>query len=172
MSGCRTRCSASRSGRSSRRAKGPATLRVRRELDDGHLCGGLARHTRKLAYFRRAVLAGTRLASATIGTIRLHLLKVAERVVRSVRRLWFHLASSWPGQPLFNGVSSRPGTRARIAKAHAPESSAVLRRRPEVSSLGRMADRSPTSDVPHQGLTTSPQPFSIASESSQRAMAL
>jgi hypothetical protein len=54
-----------------------------------------------LAYFRRAVLAGTRLGSATIGTIRLHLLKVAGRVVRSVRRLWFHLASAWPGQPLF-----------------------------------------------------------------------
>jgi hypothetical protein len=54
-----------------------------------------------LAYFRRAVLAGTRLASATIGTIRLHLLKVAGRVVRSVRRLWFHLASAWPSQPLF-----------------------------------------------------------------------
>ena len=54
-----------------------------------------------LAYFRRAVLAGTRLASATIGTIRLQLLKVAGRVVRSVRRLWFHLASIWPGQPLF-----------------------------------------------------------------------
>jgi hypothetical protein len=54
-----------------------------------------------LAYFRRAVLSGTRLASATIGTIRLHLLKVAGRVVRSVRRLWFHLASHWPGQPLF-----------------------------------------------------------------------
>ena len=54
-----------------------------------------------LAYFRRAVLAGTRLASATIGTIRLHLLKVAGRVVRSVRRVWFHLASHWPGQPLF-----------------------------------------------------------------------
>jgi hypothetical protein len=54
-----------------------------------------------LAYFRRAALAGTRLASATIGTIRLHLLKVAGRVVRSVRRLWFHLASHWPDQPLF-----------------------------------------------------------------------
>jgi hypothetical protein len=54
-----------------------------------------------LAYFRRAVLRGTRLASATIGTIRLHLLKVAGRVVRSVRRLCFHLASHWPGQPLF-----------------------------------------------------------------------
>lgn len=54
-----------------------------------------------LAYFRRALLAGTRLASATIGTIRLHLLKVAGRVVQSVRRLWFHLASGWPGHDLF-----------------------------------------------------------------------
>jgi hypothetical protein len=54
-----------------------------------------------LAYFRRAVLPGTRLASATIGTIRLQLLKVAGRVVRSVRRLWFHLASHWPGHDLF-----------------------------------------------------------------------
>jgi hypothetical protein len=54
-----------------------------------------------LAYFRRAVLAGTHLATATIGTIRLQLLKVAGRVRRSVRRLWFHLASHWPGQRLF-----------------------------------------------------------------------
>jgi hypothetical protein len=54
-----------------------------------------------LAYFRRDVLAGTRLATATVGTIRLQLLKVAGRVRRSVRRLWFHLASHWPGQPLF-----------------------------------------------------------------------
>jgi hypothetical protein len=54
-----------------------------------------------LAYFRRGVLAGTRLATATIGTIRLQLLKVAGRVRRSVRRLWFHLASHWPGQSLF-----------------------------------------------------------------------
>jgi IS4 transposase len=56
-----------------------------------------------LAYFRRDVLAGTRLATATIGTIRLQLLKVAGRVRRSVRRLWFHLASAWPGQALFTG---------------------------------------------------------------------
>jgi hypothetical protein len=54
-----------------------------------------------LAYFRRCVLAGTRLATATIGTIRLQLLKVAARVRRSVRRLWFHLASHWPGQSIF-----------------------------------------------------------------------
>jgi hypothetical protein len=54
-----------------------------------------------LGYFRRSVLAGTVLAEATVGTIRLRLLKVAGRVCRSVRRLWFHLASGWPGQPLF-----------------------------------------------------------------------
>jgi hypothetical protein len=54
-----------------------------------------------LAYFRRAVLAGTALETATIGTIRLQVLKVAGRVCRSVRRLWFHLASHWPGQRLF-----------------------------------------------------------------------
>jgi hypothetical protein len=54
-----------------------------------------------LAYFRRGVLAGTPLATATVGTIRLQLLKVAGRVCRSVRRLWFHLASHWPGQALF-----------------------------------------------------------------------
>jgi len=65
-----------------------------------------------LAYFRRNVLVGTHLASATIGTIRLHLLKVAARVCRSVRRLWFHLASHWPGQSLF--------TRCHRALARAP----------------------------------------------------
>ena len=41
-------------------------------------------------------LRATSLASATIGTIRLRLLKVGARVVRSVRRLWFHIASGWP----------------------------------------------------------------------------
>ena len=35
--------------------------------------------------------------------------------VRSVRRLWFHLASHWPGQSLFTRVSSRAGPRARVA---------------------------------------------------------
>lgn len=55
-----------------------------------------------LAYFRRTVLPGTPLATATIGTIRLQLLKVAGRVCRSVRRLWFHLGSHWPGQSLFS----------------------------------------------------------------------
>jgi hypothetical protein len=54
-----------------------------------------------LSYFRRAVLARTALATASIGTIRRQLFKVAARVVRSVRRVWFHLASHWPNQTLF-----------------------------------------------------------------------
>jgi hypothetical protein len=62
-----------------------------------------------LVLFRRLALRGTALASATIGTIRLRLLKVGARVRRSVRRLWFHLASGWPGQPLFLGVLDRIG---------------------------------------------------------------
>jgi len=60
-----------------------------------------------LVLFRRVVLRGTALASATIGTIRLRLLKVGARVVRSVRRLWFHLATGWPGQPLLLLVVDR-----------------------------------------------------------------
>jgi hypothetical protein len=54
-----------------------------------------------LAYYRHWILAGTELATATISTIRLRLFKVAARVVRSVRRVWFHLASTWPYRALF-----------------------------------------------------------------------
>jgi hypothetical protein len=54
-----------------------------------------------VAYFRRSVLVGTALAQASVGTIRLMLLKVGARVLRSARRIRFHLASHWPGQALF-----------------------------------------------------------------------
>jgi hypothetical protein len=60
-----------------------------------------------LVLFRRHALRGTALATATIGTIRLRLLKVGARVRRSVRRLWFHLASGWPGQALLLAVLDR-----------------------------------------------------------------
>ena len=50
---------------------------------------------------RRVALAGTELACAQVDTIRLKLLKVAARVVASVRRVVFHLASSYPHAPLF-----------------------------------------------------------------------
>ena len=54
-----------------------------------------------LHLFRLRLLAGTALARATLGTVRLRLLKLGARVVRSVRRWWFHLATGWPGQLLF-----------------------------------------------------------------------
>ena len=47
------------------------------------------------------MLGGTELARATIATIRLRLLKIGARVKQSVRRLWFHLASGWPGRAVF-----------------------------------------------------------------------
>jgi Transposase DDE domain group 1 len=59
-----------------------------------------------LVLFRRLALRGTALGSATIGTIRC-LLKVGARVRRSVRRLCFHLASGWPGQPLLLDILDR-----------------------------------------------------------------
>jgi hypothetical protein len=57
--------------------------------------------------FRRQVLRGTKLARATVATIRLRLLKIGARVKQSARRLWFHLASGWPGRPLFLQVLDR-----------------------------------------------------------------
>jgi hypothetical protein len=56
---------------------------------------------------RRTALAGTGLAQAQAGTIRLRLLKVAARVVVSARRLIFHLASSYPYQEAFRAVYER-----------------------------------------------------------------
>ena len=46
-------------------------------------------------------LAGTELASATVGTVRLKLLKVAAQVNVSVRRVYVRLSSSYPWQGLF-----------------------------------------------------------------------
>jgi hypothetical protein len=57
--------------------------------------------------FRRHVLGGTELARATVTSIRLRLLKIGARVKQSARRLWFHLASGWPGRPLFLQVLDR-----------------------------------------------------------------
>jgi hypothetical protein len=57
--------------------------------------------------FRRHVLGGTELARATVGTIRVRLLKIGARVKQSARRLRFHLASGWPCRPLFLQVLDR-----------------------------------------------------------------
>jgi hypothetical protein len=64
---------------------------------------------------RREALAGTELARAQVGTIRLKLLKVAARVVVSARRVMFHLSSSYPGRELFRAVLARVMGRPRVA---------------------------------------------------------
>ena len=46
-------------------------------------------------------LAGTELAQATVGSIRLKLLKVAAQVRVSVRRVYVQLSSAYPLQTLF-----------------------------------------------------------------------
>jgi Transposase DDE domain group 1 len=61
---------------------------------------------------RRTALVGTELAQAQVGTIRLKLLKVAARVVVTVRRVVFHLSSSYPYQGLFEQVCARVMGRA------------------------------------------------------------
>jgi hypothetical protein len=56
---------------------------------------------------RRTALVGTEFAQAQVGTIRLKLFKVAARVVVTVRRVVFHLSSSYPYQAVFRGVHAR-----------------------------------------------------------------
>ena len=64
---------------------------------------------------RRTAVAGTELATAQIGTLRLKLFKVAARVVLSARRVVFHLASSYPYQELFRAIFERlRGARMRV----------------------------------------------------------
>jgi len=56
---------------------------------------------------RRVGLTGTELAAAQATTIRLKLLKIGGRVVRSVRRLVIHLASGFPLQQTFRAIVNR-----------------------------------------------------------------
>lgn len=56
---------------------------------------------------RRTALKGTELAQAQVGTIRLKLFKVAARVTVSVRRVVFHLASSYTYQGVFREAYAR-----------------------------------------------------------------
>jgi hypothetical protein len=60
-----------------------------------------------LETLRRVGLAGTELAQAQVDTIRLKVLKIGARVVRSVRRLVLHLASGYPLAELLAGVLRR-----------------------------------------------------------------
>lgn len=54
-----------------------------------------------LCALRRIALAGTELATATCGTIRLRLLKIGALVTRSVRRVKVAFASACPAQAIF-----------------------------------------------------------------------
>jgi hypothetical protein len=58
-------------------------------------------------HLRRDGLAGTELAQAQAGTIRLKLFKLGARVVASVRRVVVHIASGYPLQELFARVAAR-----------------------------------------------------------------
>jgi hypothetical protein len=64
---------------------------------------------------RSTGLAGTELAQATVGSVRLKLLKVAAQVRVSVRRVYVQLSSAYPLQELFRRCQQRlrtlaPGT--------------------------------------------------------------
>jgi hypothetical protein len=66
---------------------------------------------------RRTALVGTELADAEVGTIRLKLFKVAARVLVTVRRVVFHLASSYPYQAIFREAYARVMGRPLAASA-------------------------------------------------------
>jgi hypothetical protein len=53
---------------------------------------------------RRLGLAGTELAQAQCGTIRLKLLKIGAQLQVTVRRTWFRLAGGYPYQEVFTHV--------------------------------------------------------------------
>ena len=60
-----------------------------------------------LETIRRLGLAGTELARAYVGTIRLKLLKIGAVILRNTRRIRFLLASAHPYQMLFFLVARR-----------------------------------------------------------------
>jgi hypothetical protein len=60
-----------------------------------------------IEHLRRTALKHTELAAAQVDTIRLKLLKVAARVVVSVRRVVLHLSSAYPLQNLFRRIVAR-----------------------------------------------------------------
>jgi hypothetical protein len=60
-----------------------------------------------LSPLQAEVLAGTELAAASIGQIRLRLFKLAARVQVSVRRIHIELCSAYPLQALFGLIHQR-----------------------------------------------------------------
>lgn len=60
-----------------------------------------------MSRLRSVALAGTRMAQATVGTIRLHLLKIAAQVTVSVRRVHVRLCSACPAREVFAQAHAR-----------------------------------------------------------------
>lgn len=60
-----------------------------------------------LMYELRRAARGTELENVQMDTLRLRLLKIGVRVESTVRRIWFHLASSHPWQPLWSLIAGR-----------------------------------------------------------------
>ena len=58
-------------------------------------------------HLRREHLTDTELANAQVNTIRLKLFKIGARVIWSVRRIVFHLASGYPFKELFIQIVTR-----------------------------------------------------------------
>lgn len=67
-----------------------------------------------LMFCLRESLEGTALGSAQFDTLRLRLLKLGARVQVTARRIWFHLASSFPLAPLWHSLVTQ------LARAPAP----------------------------------------------------
>jgi hypothetical protein len=65
-----------------------------------------------MSQLRAKALVGTHLAQATVGTIRLHLLKIAAQVTLSVRRIHVRLCSAYPLQEVFAHAQARLRTPA------------------------------------------------------------
>jgi hypothetical protein len=67
-----------------------------------------------LMHLLRQWLAGTPLARAETATIRLKLFKVGAQIQRTVRKIWFHLASGWPYRKLWLQVHQAIRRRAPV----------------------------------------------------------
>jgi hypothetical protein len=82
---------------------------------------------------RRTAFAGTELAQARVGTIRLRLLKVAARVVLSARHVVFHQASSYSYQQLLRVIYERL---TKVERVPLPDDGWLVRRQVFDAPLG------------------------------------
>lgn len=82
-----------------------------------------------MRHLRAVALAGTRLAKASAGTLRLHLLKVAAQVTVSVRRVHVRLCSAFPLREVF--AQAHHALRQAVAKTKVGVANSLARPRAE-----------------------------------------